>query len=74
MVFFYVPNPMICTKIPSECYGEPSAQTNARVRKLPAQNVIDVSGVVALSNVKLRGKEPVMNGYILCQLFLFREG
>ena len=36
----------------SECYGEPRAQTNARVRKLAAQNVIDVSAIVALSYVQ----------------------
>ena len=49
-------------------YGEPRAQTNARVRKLPAQNVIDVSGVDALSYVKLRGKEPVTRpGVQQCQ-------
>ena len=35
----------------SECYGEPRAQTNARVRKFAAQNIIDVSAVVALSYV-----------------------
>ena len=34
-------------------YGEPRAQTNARVRKLAAQNVIDVSAVVALSYVNI---------------------
>ena len=39
-------------------YGEPWAQTNARVRKLAAQNVIDVSAVVALSYViKLVGED-----------------
>ena len=30
-------------------YGEPRAQTNASVGKFAAQNIIDVSAVVALS-------------------------
>ena len=43
-------------------YGEPRAQTNASVGKFAAQNIIDVSAVVALSYVSL----VVMSNEVSC--------